>query len=147
MLRGSNFGLKFFYVPYIYDTRLTTLIPFRRNSYSGFLRSEKIHRPRPGLNPRTSDPVASVRTTGPPGSTRCRDNAPFMLRFQNRRLSYCAQSRCLICCPCNVHNTKSRSQTFTFENQYNYLSTCKVIPSTIREGLICGPCLLKLLCF
>ena len=29
----------------------------------------KIHRPRTGLNPRTSDPVASMITTGPPGST------------------------------------------------------------------------------
>ena len=40
------------------DQRL--YFPFRRRSYSGFLRSEKIHRPRPGLNPRTSDPVASM---------------------------------------------------------------------------------------
>ena len=31
----------------------TALLPFRRKSYSGFLRSEKIHRPWPGLNPRT----------------------------------------------------------------------------------------------
>ena len=45
------------------------LLPFRRKSYSGFLRSEKIHRPRPGLNPRTSDPVASMVTTGPPRLT------------------------------------------------------------------------------
>ena len=37
-------------------------------SHSGFLRSEKIHRPRPGLNPRTSDPVASMITMRPPGS-------------------------------------------------------------------------------
>ena len=29
----------------------------------------KIHRPRPGLNPRTSDPVASMITTGPLGWT------------------------------------------------------------------------------
>ena len=38
----------------------TTLLPFRRKSYSGFLRSEKIHRPLPGSNPRTSDPEANV---------------------------------------------------------------------------------------
>ena len=37
--------------------------------YSGFLRSEKIHRFRPGFNPRTSDPVASIITTGPQEST------------------------------------------------------------------------------
>ena len=41
---------------------------FRRKSYSGFLRSEKIHGSRPGLNPRTSDPEESMITTGTPGS-------------------------------------------------------------------------------
>ena len=30
---------------------------------------KKIHPPRPGLNPRTSDPQLSMITTGPPGST------------------------------------------------------------------------------
>ena len=45
------------------------LLPFRWKSYSGFLRSEKIHRPRLRLNPRTWDPVASLITTGLPGST------------------------------------------------------------------------------
>ena len=45
------------------------LLPFWRKSYSGFLRSEKIHRPWPGLNLRTSDPVVSTITTRPPGST------------------------------------------------------------------------------
>ena len=33
------------------------------------LRSEIIHRPRPGSNPRTSDPEASMITTELPGST------------------------------------------------------------------------------
>ena len=66
LLRGSNFGLRFFHVPQIYDARPKALLPFRRKSYSGFLRSEKIHRPRPGSNPRTSDPEASMITTGPP---------------------------------------------------------------------------------
>ena len=49
----------------IYDTGPTALLPFRRKSYSGFLRSAKIHRLRPGLNPRTSDPVTSMITIGP----------------------------------------------------------------------------------
>ena len=53
----------------MYDARPTALLPFRRKSYSGFLRSEEIHGPRPGLNPRTSELVASMITTGPPGST------------------------------------------------------------------------------
>ena len=44
--------------------RPTALLLFRRKSYSGFLCSKKIHRPRPSLNPRTSDPVASITTTG-----------------------------------------------------------------------------------
>ena len=56
-------------MPKIYATGPTALPPFRRKSYSGFLRSEKIHQPRPGLNPRTSDTVASMITTGPPGAT------------------------------------------------------------------------------
>ena len=37
---------RFFYVPKIYDTGHTVLLFFRRNPYSGFLRCEKIHRPR-----------------------------------------------------------------------------------------------------
>ena len=47
----------------------TALLPFQRKSYSGFLRSEKIHRPWPGLNLRTSDPEASMITSGPLGLT------------------------------------------------------------------------------
>ena len=47
----------------------TALLSFQRKSYSGFLRSEKIHRPRPGSNPWTSDQEASMITTGPPRST------------------------------------------------------------------------------
>ena len=50
------------------DSRLYT--PFRRKSYSGFLRCEKIHRLRPGSNPRTSNSEASMITTGPPGSAK-----------------------------------------------------------------------------
>ena len=42
-------------------TRDPRLLPFRRKSYSGFLHSEKIHQPRPGLNPRTTDPVADSK--------------------------------------------------------------------------------------
>ena len=41
LLRGSNVGLRFFYVPWIYDTGPMVLLPFRRKLYSGFLRSEK----------------------------------------------------------------------------------------------------------
>ena len=35
-----------------------------------FYALKTIHRPRPGSNPRTSDPEASMITTGPPGSTQ-----------------------------------------------------------------------------
>ena len=52
----------------MYDTGSTALLPFRRKSYSGFLRSEKIHGPRPGSNPRTSYPEASMITPRPAGS-------------------------------------------------------------------------------
>ena len=37
LLRDSNFSLRFFYVPQKYDTGPTALLPFRRNSYSGFM--------------------------------------------------------------------------------------------------------------
>jgi hypothetical protein len=38
----------------------TTLLPLRRKSCYGFLSNLKIHRPRPGLNPRTLGPVDST---------------------------------------------------------------------------------------
>ena len=66
----SNFSLRFFYMPQTYDTGPMALLPFQRKSNSGFLRSEKINQSWPGLNPRTSDPVASMISTGPSGSTR-----------------------------------------------------------------------------
>ena len=56
---GSNFGLRFFYVSQIYNTGPKALLPFWKKLYSGFLRFEKIHRPRLGLNPLTSDSVAT----------------------------------------------------------------------------------------
>ena len=59
LLRGSNFGLRFFYVP-----GPTALLPFRR-----IFTLWKIHRPRPGSNPRTSEYEASMITTGPQGPT------------------------------------------------------------------------------
>ena len=41
--------------------------PSEGSHTSEFLRSEKIYLLRPRLNPRTSDPVASMITMGPPG--------------------------------------------------------------------------------
>ena len=84
-------------MPSIYDTGPTALLPFRRKSYLGFLRSEKIHRSRSRLNPQTSDPVASMITTGPPGSTAClgRDicNVNVFIQYiQKRKL--CVKTRC-----------------------------------------------------
>ena len=37
------------------------------NHYQDFYALKKIHRARPGLNSRTSDPVANMITTVPPG--------------------------------------------------------------------------------
>ena len=42
-----------------------------------------MHRPWPGLKPRTSDPVASTITTGPLGSTRVLENK--VLRYLGLR--------------------------------------------------------------
>ena len=44
------------------DPRL--YFPSEGNHTQDFLSSGKIHRPRPGFNPRTSDPVASMITMG-----------------------------------------------------------------------------------
>jgi hypothetical protein len=46
----------------------TALLPLRRKACYGFYHL-KIHRPRPGLNPRTLGPVASTLTTRPPRAT------------------------------------------------------------------------------
>ena len=62
------------------------LLPFRRKSYSGFLRSEKIYQPWPGLNPQTLDPLASMITMGPPGSTSVNGNYSVFLLL--RRVIY-----------------------------------------------------------
>ena len=53
------------------DPRL--FFPSEGSHTQDFYALKKIHRPRSGLNPQTSDPVASVITTGPPGSTRRTD--------------------------------------------------------------------------
>jgi hypothetical protein len=44
----------------------TALLSFRRKSCYGFLSPLKIHRHRPGLNPRTFGPMATTMTTRPP---------------------------------------------------------------------------------
>ena len=49
------------------DPRL--YFPSEGSHTQDFLRSEKINQSRPGSNPGTSDPEASMITTGPPGST------------------------------------------------------------------------------
>jgi hypothetical protein len=43
----------------------TALLPLRSKSCYGFLCPLKIHRPRPGLNPRTLRPVANMITARP----------------------------------------------------------------------------------
>ena len=48
------------------DPRL--YFPSKGSHTLDFYSLKKIHRPRAGLNPRTSDPVASMITTGPKGS-------------------------------------------------------------------------------
>ena len=51
LLRGSNFGLRFFYVPQICNTGPTTLLSFLRKLYSGFLLSEKNPSTSAGFKP------------------------------------------------------------------------------------------------
>jgi hypothetical protein len=54
----------------------TALLPLRRKWCYGFLSPLKIHRPRPGLNPRTLGPVASTRPprTPPTCCGTCEDS-------------------------------------------------------------------------
>jgi hypothetical protein len=58
----------------------TALFLLQRKSCYGFLSPLKIHRPRPGINPRTLGPMASTITTRPPTVT------PNMLKSSNRSL-------------------------------------------------------------
>jgi hypothetical protein len=64
--------VRFFYMPFFFDMGQTNLLPLRRKSCYGFLSPLKIHRPLPGLNPRTSGKHA---TTRPPrvtiGTMKC----------------------------------------------------------------------------
>jgi hypothetical protein len=53
----------FFNMPQICDMRQTALLPFRRKACWGFFRPKKIRRLRPGLNPLTWVPEASMLTT------------------------------------------------------------------------------------
>jgi hypothetical protein len=63
LLRDLRHAVKFCHVG------PTALRPLRRNSCYGYLSPLKIHRPRPDLNPRTSNPIASTITTRPPRPT------------------------------------------------------------------------------
>jgi hypothetical protein len=47
------------------------LLPLRRKAFCGFLSSLKIHRPRPGFNPRTLGLMASTLTRTPLRTTSC----------------------------------------------------------------------------
>ena len=70
LLRGSNFGLRFFYVPYIYDTGPTALLPFRRKSYLWFLRSEKNPSLPTGFEPADLGSSGKYDNQGTTGLTR-----------------------------------------------------------------------------
>ena len=65
-IRNSRKFTRFFYMPQSWDMGHVILLPLRRKAYWGFFRTpEKIQRLRPGLNPRTRVPVASMLTTRP----------------------------------------------------------------------------------
>jgi hypothetical protein len=52
-----------------YDMESTTSLPLRRKLCCGFLSTLKIHRPRPGLNPRAVGRMANTTSTRPPRTT------------------------------------------------------------------------------
>jgi hypothetical protein len=82
--RGSGEGnYEFFVTKYVfhawkgcqhdvksYEMGPTALLPLRRMTCCVFLWQLKIHRPRPGMNPRTLGPIASMLTTRPPRMTK-----------------------------------------------------------------------------
>jgi hypothetical protein len=76
---AMNFPCKYlFYTPQgsltcrkSYDMGPTALLPLRRKSRYGFVSPLKIHRPRPGMNPRTLGTMASTINTRPPRATIC----------------------------------------------------------------------------
>ena len=67
LLRGSNFGLRFFTCRKSTTRDPRLYFPSEGSHTQDFYSLKKVPWPRPGLNPRTSDPVASMITTGPPG--------------------------------------------------------------------------------
>jgi hypothetical protein len=60
--------LRIFYMTQICDMGQTALLPFRRKACWGFFSPEKSRRFRPGANPRSWVPDASMLTTRPPKS-------------------------------------------------------------------------------
>jgi hypothetical protein len=72
---------------------LMALLPLRRESCCGFLSSLRIHRPRPGFNPRTLGPVASTLTTRPPMA----DFEMNMPTDATSRLCFCFTTSCEGC--------------------------------------------------
>jgi hypothetical protein len=98
----------------------TALLPLRRKLCYGFLSPLNIHRPRPGLNPRTLGPVASTLTTSPPRATvfslRC--NKQRILQTTHMHLcSYQTDYRNKICSP-----QKSDSKKDTFHSRPDLMS-------------------------
>src|SRR5215468_7768886 len=70
----------FFYMPQSCDMGQTALNPFRRKACWGFF-AQIIRRLRPGLNPRTSVPEASMLTTGTPKPLQRVNRIPFPLKY------------------------------------------------------------------
>ena len=71
LLRGSNIRLRFFTCRESATRGPAALLyfPSEGSDTQDFYALKKIHRPRPGSKPRTSDPEANMITPRPPGST------------------------------------------------------------------------------
>jgi hypothetical protein len=81
-----NFAYKFlfhtvgiFNMPLNFSTWAHGFISPPKEVCYGFLSPLKIHRPQPGLNPRTLDPMANTVTTRPPRATKPSGNSLYHL--------------------------------------------------------------------
>jgi hypothetical protein len=87
LAHNFDFHGKFFDMPQICDMGQTALLPFRRKACWGFFRPKKIRRLRPGANPRSWVPEASMLTTRPP--------KPLNRPSQNTQSASCSSSSSL----------------------------------------------------
>jgi hypothetical protein len=91
---------------------LTALFPLRRKSWYGFLSPLKIHRSRPGLNPRTLGPVASTLPLDHRGqlSNLVIFYVPYRIYFPNSP-NYASHLAFIAVCKCRLEHNQCTNKS------------------------------------